>query len=203
MNFKSLISNIQNGHFVQIGAYDGLSNDDFGLKDKLFDENHTAILIEPIPEYFNNLVLNYELANSKVFFENLAISNKKEVRKIQIKGQDTSFVRKFDTPTNTMDIRCETFNYIIDKYNISKIDALVIDTEAYELVILESIMNTVKIPIDIIRYEFVHLSNQDSSKLEDILLENGYDIFQDETSYADKIAIKKIISNENKRFSFF
>jgi len=194
MNFKNLIRNIDNGYFIQIGAYDGVSNDEFGLKDKLFNETHTTILVEPIPEYFDNLVENYKTSKSKVYFENIAISDKKEIKKIQLNGQDTSFVRKFDSDVDLLDVNCEPFSYLVDKYKITKVDALVIDTEAYELVVIESVIST-NIDIDIIRYEFVHLSDTDLDKLENILIENGYDIFQDETSYADKIAIKKLNNN--------
>jgi FkbM family methyltransferase len=188
MNFKNLIRNINNGYFIQIGAYDGVSNDEFGLKDKLFyEDSHTAILIEPVPDFFEKLVENYNVAKSKIFFENVAISDKKEIKKIQLNGQDTSFVRSFDKDTISIDVICETFTHLISKYNIKKIDALVIDVEGYELVLIKSILET-KIPIEIIRYEFVHLNGDDKEKLDMILIENGYDIYQDETSYADKIA---------------
>ena len=190
MNFKKLIENIKDGYFIQIGAYDGISNDEFGLRDKLFNESHTTILVEPIPEYFDKLVENYKISKSEVYFENIAISDKKEIKKIKVNGQDTSFVRNFEYDVDLLDVRCEPFSYLVDKYKIKKINALVIDTEAYELVVIESVLST-NLQIDIIRYEFIHLSDDDLYKLEKNLMENGYDIFQDETSYADKIAIKK------------
>ena len=65
MNFKTLIENIKDGYFLQIGAYDGISNDEFGLSNKIFDESgHTAILVEPIPEYFDQLKKNYITAKN-------------------------------------------------------------------------------------------------------------------------------------------
>jgi hypothetical protein len=193
MNFKNLIKNVNGGFFIQIGSYDGVSNDDFGLRDKIINERHTSIFVEPIVEYYDKLVNNYKQSNSDVFFENIAISDKKEIKKIQINGQDTSFVRKFDDIVEELvDVRCEPFKYLIDKYNIEKIDAIVIDTEAYELVVIESIFSN-DVQIDIIRYEFVHLSVEDSEKIVNILISKGYDIYQDENSYADKIAIKNKI----------
>lgn len=191
MNFKSLISNLENGFFIQIGSYDGISNDEFGLMSKLMHEKHTAILVEPIPQYFNMLLENYKQAHSHIYFENIAIGDKKEVKKIQINGQDSSFVRKFDNKLEMLDVQCEHFNYLVKKYNIVKVDALVIDTEAYELVIIESILKSNTIAIDIIRYEYIHLSIEDSNRLDSILESNGYFISQDETSYADKVAVKK------------
>ena len=191
MNFKTLIENIKDGYFLQIGAYDGISNDEFGLSNKIFDESgHTAILVEPIPEYFDQLKKNYITAKSTVFFENIAISDEKSIKKIKLNGQDTSFVRNFDRDVELVDVFCEPFKYLVEKYNIKRLNALVIDTEAYELVVMRSVFST-NIEIDIIRYEFVHLSKDDSEKLDNLLVEKGYDVFQDENSYADKIAIKK------------
>ena len=117
MNFKTLIENIKDGYFLQIGAYDGISNDEFGLSNKIFDESgHTAILVEPIPEYFDQLKKNYITAKSTVFFENIAISDEKSIKKIKLNGQDTSFVRNFDRDVELVDVFCEPFKYLVEKY---------------------------------------------------------------------------------------
>jgi len=189
MTFKDIIKDIENGFFIQIGSYDGISNDQFGLREKIVNEDHTSILIEPIKEYYDRLVLNYKQSNSTIYFENIAISDISEIKKIQLNGQDTSFNRVFDKSVEMVDVRCEPFSYLINKYGLNKINVVVIDTEAYELVVIESIFSN-NIEIDIIRYEFVHLKKDDLIKLENILIMNGYEIFQDDSSYADKIAIK-------------
>jgi len=189
MTFKDIIKDIENGFFIQIGSYDGISNDQFGLREKIVNEDHTSILIEPIKEYYDRLVLNYKQSNSTIYFENIAISDISEIKKIQLNGQDTSFNRVFDKSVEMVDVRCEPFSYLINKYGLNKINVVVIDTEAYELVVIESIFSN-NIEIDIIRYEFVHLNKDDLIKLENILIMNGYEIFQDDSSYADKIAIK-------------
>ena len=185
-----ILGKIKNGTFVQIGSHDGVSNDEFGLKEKLMNEDHIGILIEPIKEFYHALVTNYSKFKSKISFENIAISNKQEIKRICLDGQDTSFVR--NTKNNFIEVYCEHFNYILDKYDIKKIDGLFIDVEGYEEVILESIFKDCKVEIDFIRYEFWWLN--DKNRLDQLLLENGYDVFMDNKSYADKIAIRKFKS---------
>ena len=178
--------------YVQIGSFDGVSNDEFGLKDLLLNEtNATCVLIEPVKEYFDRLVINYVNAKSKCYFENIGIGDIDEKHTFFINGQDTSIVRVPTTKTEERNIDCKTFDYIVDKYNISKIDGLFIDVEGYELKILESIFSGNHPQINFIRYEFVHLSEMDNNKLSYILEYNNYSIFQDEKSYADRIAILK------------
>jgi FkbM family methyltransferase len=185
-NLINILSKIKNGVFIQIGSHDGVSNDEFGLKDKLLNENHTSVLIEPIPEHFNNLVTNYSKSKSTIFFENIAISDKKEIKKMCVNGQDSSFIRM--TSNEFTDVSCDTLSNILKKYNITHIDGLFIDVEGYEYTILNSIFND-NISIGFIRYEFWW--STDKEKLDNLIIDNGFDVYQDEFSYADKIAIKK------------
>ena len=97
MNTRQLLSRInKNGFYIQIGSNDGVSNDEYGLKEKILFEEHTAIFVEPIKEYFDSLKRNYENSKSKIFYENIAITEKEEKRLISLNGMDTSFVREFD-----------------------------------------------------------------------------------------------------------
>ncbi len=75
---------------------------------------------------------------------------------------------------------------------LTEIDFLLIDVEGYEYVILKSIMENKNILIKNIRYEFWHLTDEDKENLDSLLRYNGYEIYQDDNSYADKLAIKKI-----------
>jgi FkbM family methyltransferase len=186
-NLNSLLSQINNGYFIQIGTNDGVSNDEFGLKDLLQNELHTAILIEPIQSYYLQLINNYKNFKSKLYFENIAITEKQETKFLSLNGQDSSFVR--NTSQNFIDVSCDTMTNILKKYNITHINGLFIDVEGYEYTILESIFNDPNIVIDFIRYEFWW--SEDKEKLDKLLTDNGYNVYQDEYSYADKIAIKK------------
>jgi FkbM family methyltransferase len=190
-NLNHLLKNIKNGYFIQIGANDGVSNDEFGLKDILKNEDHTAILIEPIKSYYLELINNYKNFKSKLYFENIAITEKKEIKLLSLNGQDSSFVRPHDG--DKIEVNCDTIESIFSKYNIKKINGLFIDVEGYEFNILNSLFSSKHPTIDFIRYEFWW--SNDKGKLDDLLINNGYSVFQDEHSYADKIAIHNSILN--------
>jgi len=190
-NLNHLLKNIKNGYFIQIGANDGVSNDEFGLKDILKNEDHTAILIEPIESYYLELINNYKNFKSKLYFENIAITEKKEIKSLSLNKQDSSFVRLHDG--DKIEVNCNTIKYIFNKYNIKKINGLFIDVEGYEFNILNSLFSFKHPQIDFIRYEFWWVENKE--ELDNLLINNGYSIFQDEYSYADKIAIHNSILN--------
>jgi len=190
-NLNSLLSQINNGYFIQIGANDGVSNDEFGLKDLLQNESHTAILIEPIQSYYLQLINNYKNFKSKLYFENIAITEKQETKFLSLNGQDSSFVRLHDG--DKIEVNCDTIKSIFNKYNIKKINGLFIDVEGYEFNILNSLFSFKHPQIDFIRYEFWWVENKE--ELDNLLINNGYSIFQDEYSYADKIAIHNSILN--------
>jgi len=187
INLKNILPKIKNGTFIQIGSNDGVSNDEFGLKELLLNEEHIGILIEPIPEFFFKLKENYSNTKSSIFFENIAITEKKEKKFISLCGQDTSFVRELNAPK--IEVDCDTIQNIFLKYNLKKINGIFIDVEGYEFNILNSLFSNEHPEIDFIRYEFWW--ENDKEKLDKLLISNGYEVFQDEDSYADKIAILK------------
>jgi FkbM family methyltransferase len=190
ININKLLHDVKNGYFIQIGSHDGISNEEYGLRNKLITEKHTAILIEPIPEFFNQISKNYTNSTSEIFFENIAISNKKEIKNIIVNGQDSSFVR--DIVGKKLKVNCDTMESIFKKYNFPKINGLFIDTEGYEFDILTSMFSQNYPQIDFIRYEFFW--NSEKEELDKLLYSNSYDVYQDEESYADKIAIHKSIN---------
>ena len=191
-NITSIMSKIPIGCFIQIGAFDGITNESSGLYEKLKFENHKSVLIEPIPEHYNNLVINYNNSKSEIYFENIAVSDNNESKLISVDGQDSSFVR--NTSENKILVECLTLNNIVKKYNIDKVNVLFIDVEGYEYEILNSFFNDPSCEIDVIRYEFWWL--KDKEMMDNLLMKNGYYIFEDHLSYADKIAIKQSKINE-------
>lgn len=192
MHLKFLLDKIKkNGTFIQIGSNDGVSNDEYGFKEKILFEEHKVILIEPIEEYFLALKKNFKNSISDVYFENIAITEKSEERIILKQGMDSSFVRSAlkDVESSEVLVKCNTIHSIFSKYNISKVDGLFMDTEGYEYNILNSLFSEEYPTIDFIRYEFWW--NEKKEELDTLLLDNNFMVFQDPESYADKIAVNK------------
>jgi len=192
--FTGVLQNINSGVFVQIGAFNGCDNEEYGLRNKLIEESHTAFLIEPIKNFFNEIKNNYQSSKSNITTINCAVSDKEELKIIETRGQDTSFARQFNAnypPDNIETVLCKPLTSILSEFKIQNIDVLVIDTEGYEYKILNSFFEKPNANIKIIRYEFWWLSEYQKIELDSLLERNGYDIFQDANSYADKIAIHK------------
>jgi len=184
-----IVSNLkEDSVVVQIGAFDGVSNDNFFLNKLNNNVNYSKIiLIEPVEEYYQKLIRNIQGKN--IFFENIGISDKEGYESFYINGQDTSIVRESSGEVRM--IECHKFDYILNKYEITNIDFLILDVEGFEYVILKSILGFKNVTIKNIRYEFWHLSDNDKENLDSLLRYNGYQIYQDVNSYADKFAIKK------------
>ena len=189
MHLRTLLDKIKkNGTFIQIGSNDGVSNDEYGFKEKILFEEHKVILIEPIEEYFLALKRNFQNSTSEVYFENIAITEKQEERAILKQGMDSSFVRTLVNAPEVL-VKCDTIHSIFSKYNITKVDGLFMDTEGYEYNILNSLFSKEHPRIDFIRYEFWW--NEKKEELDTLLLNNNFIVYQDPESYADKIAVNK------------
>lgn len=153
------------GFFLEIGADDGIKFSNC----KFFEEtlNWKGIAIEPRNEAFNKLIKNRNCICLKS-----ALSNIEETTQfLDIKGYGTGLsglIDKYDPkhiqrikyetqhPNNKgqeiIEVQTKKLNDILNKYNITNIDFLSIDTEGSELSILETI-DFDKINIDIITIE--------------------------------------------------
>jgi hypothetical protein len=152
--------------FVQIGTNNG--DDDFNKLVKLHSPSK-IILVEP------NISLNEKIHNSyenveNVFLENVIISNYKDEKiklvkpKNNINGKSINGIKYDDghyslLPLNDWGnvfdyIETDTLSFmsLCEKYNLTDIHFLQIDTEGYDSEIILSI-NFNKVNIDIIKYE--------------------------------------------------
>ena len=137
---------------IQIGANNG--------KDEVFDlinQNRfnieSVILIEPIPFIIDDLKNQYKDLDN-VSIESIAINddpNSKHLTLYYIENSNyevSSFNKehvirhKPEDETNeikSLDIPCMTFNNIMEKYNLTDLDYLFIDTEGLDTYIINSI----------------------------------------------------------------
>ena len=180
--------------FVQIGANDGISYDPiFSLVTK---EKVKGIVIEPIPDIFTQLKNNYK-DYPQVEPLNLAIhKDQKEMTVYRVdpknkkypewtKGTPSfnkshhqlSFIEEEDIIEEI--VKCISFDDLIEKYSIKKIDLLQIDTEGYDAEIIKMI-DFDKLCPTIISFEHGLpqgiMTLKQFEECQEILLKNKYNI---------------------------
>lgn len=138
-----------NFYFMQIGASDGVQNDPLYGLIKQFD--WAGIMLEPQKKSFYSLKLNYYNRESKIKLLNFALSDKNETRKLykckyrgkEIEQLSSLVLRDSDRENIYFDenyfeqVNCVTFEFLIEKYKIKKIDLLLVDTEGYDFNIIQ------------------------------------------------------------------
>lgn len=142
---------------VQIGAHDGIIGEEYGLQELLETKNCNVILVEPVPEFFNNLKQAYgKYTNCNFIYENSAITPNTGVTKIKKQGCCSYISNDGDIEVNSL-----SWNDFMNKHKITKIDCLLIDCEGYEQTILTESINFNIMDIPLIRYEYMHIPNKD------------------------------------------
>ena len=156
---SELITSVGNCQFIQVGANDGSINDPIR---KFIIKNYLkGVMIEPQPKIFEKLKINYEKLDLENFLENIAIDHESGSRNLYtVKNPsnpndlwahaaasfDRTHIEKMlsqdslnasDGCIEKVAVRCENFEYILDKYEISKLDLLQIDAEGYDFELLK------------------------------------------------------------------
>lgn len=188
--------------FIQIGANDGVSFD--FLYDFVVKRNSSGIVVEPIKEYFDELVINYKNF-PKIIKINKAIhpsENEVNIYRISPKAMDkypewVKGIASFDA-THHIKLNIESKDIIEEKVssdslmiiinnNIHKknIDYLQIDTEGFDYEILKMINFKVLKP-SMIKFESVNLPPKDKDGSHLLLKEKGYYLFNE---FGDTIGI--------------
>ena len=206
--FYKLIENI-----IQIGANDGKRFDEINFFIKKF--NTKAILIEPIKKNFLELKKNYK--NSKnVIFENSAITKKNDI--VYLFKVKDSCLNEYDDHIkglNSFDINhlikhgvkkkhiikekvsTLTFNKLLKKYHLKKLDLLLIDAEGYDGDLVIEFLKLKKFR-PIIIFEYIHINNDKLKKLIFLLKKHNFyffDINENMICFPTKLKkIKKIIN---------
>jgi len=196
--------------FIQIGANDGITGDDIYGYIKRY--NWEGILIEPVDYLFKSLKKTYRKHKGKLYFENIAISIQKgsldfyyvDQYKVSDKlpawlNQLGSFNRdqvlwvesKYPgTKVISKKVFCDTINAVAEKYGITTLDLLYIDTEGYDFEIIKSI-NFSNLRPELIFYEHRHLSAEEAEACEKLLEGQNYFFIKEKYNtlavYKDKL----------------
>jgi FkbM family methyltransferase len=193
--------------FVQIGANNGVRGDK--LYPFVTRHNLKGIVIEPLKDLFEQLVVNYS-DYPKIKPLNAAIDKEDGMRtlyRIDPNFKDmpewghaiASFnhnhvqeARKncpgIEKHIITEEVPCISFKSLIISQQIEKIDLLQIDTEGYDFEIIKTI-DFELMPPQIIRYEHGAFSIREAKECVEFLIERGY-ILYDERQ--DTIAYRTI-----------
>lgn len=180
--------------FIQIGANDGVIYDP--IYQFVRQYNWSGILVEPVPCYFNRLLINYQ-GNSNLYFENVAISDQDEQRDFYRVQEGLDFLPEWCNGLGTFNldvllthkwaipnledyvvketVECLSLDSLLKKYAVDNVDLLLIDTEGYDYQVLK------QLDLDLIRpsillYEHQYFRQEERQKCENRLQQAGYRI---------------------------
>lgn len=186
--------------FVQIGANDGIQEDP--IRKYIHKYHWKGILVEPVKEYFERLVVNYADCKN-LSFENVAIDIEPGNKTIyKVKNNHTNGPTQWKNGIASLNpghhklsgtsseeieavqVKAITWETLICQHKIQSLDLLQIDAEGYDATILRSIDFT-RIRPKIIRFEHNLLSGahtqRDVEAAIGLLMANRYHIFADKS----------------------
>lgn len=199
--------------FIQIGANDGRSFDPIY---QFVTRNHSrvrGIVVEPVREYFDELVVTYKKYPSVIAINSAIHNSEREMTLYKVdpdrmKGLSAwaKGIASFDGRHHTLSgipsdaivsekVRCMPLNELLESHRVAEIDLLQIDTEGYDSEIIRNLdFGTIKPRI----IHFEHglpakiMSRQTFLSVSEVLHRNGYEIaieHYDATAYQPSIIV--------------
>jgi FkbM family methyltransferase len=197
LNIEKIILNLVEkkniSSLIQIGANDGVSHDHLNNIIKKF--RLESLLLEPIESYFLELKKNY-LNFSNVKIENSALSVNNDISFLykvnpeyfKIYGTISRGISSFDKShlikhgIKAKHIVKEkvnqiSFDQLLIKYNIINFDLLLIDTEGYDINIVNDFCIKIKTIRPFLVFEWSHIKNVELCNTLNLLIKNNYSFF--------------------------
>lgn len=163
--------------FIQVGACDGIRGDP--LHNMIVKYSWTGVLIEPQTKVFEQLRNNYRYQKN-LEFENIAIHPNLTFMDLYCCNKDcslTSYNRSIRMLKNQVvekfSVPCMSLSDIINKYKITHLDFLNIDTEGFDFQVIMS-LNFDLVSPRFIQFEFHLLSKKTRKKCIKYLSSLGY-----------------------------
>ena len=164
---------------LQIGAFDGSYMD--ALSEILAKSGHyRAILVEPQPTPFKKLQQKYS-NRSDIVTVNAAISDSTGIATLYVdKAQSTplaSLNRDHARHLNRgkpLKVPCMTLSDLAVSVGVTRLDAVIVDAEGYDLKILQLLFETTSFRPMVIQCEFFSLNSHDRQRLATLLSDYGY-----------------------------
>jgi FkbM family methyltransferase len=182
--------------FVQIGAFDGITNDP--LHPHVIRHDLHGLLVEPQEIFYKELRANYG-DRPGLSFERAAIADSCGTRKLyrirpeyaeeypdsrgmasfSLRKLQKHFAERFEHYTDdyitSESVPCLTFGELLKKHNVNAFDILQVDVEGYDHRVLEMVDLERNLP-DIIQYESINLSPTDHRSSMERLARYGYSL---------------------------
>ena len=212
-----------NAFVIQIGANDGVSFDDTrGFLDMY---KWPALLVEPIPDYFNQLKDNF-IDRDNYIFENSAITptdgpiemltvSQKTIEDNNLhpgykgmsalyplkNGFGTDYERDIyvkDNLAKNIKVNGITFPSLLAKHNISKFDVLICDAEGHDWAIFKQ-LDLTKYRPKVIRLEYINLNKEEQQLLIQKLEAHNYEyeVSGQDIDAVDTLWVKDLNLSEN------
>lgn len=180
---EQFFKNKKNGVFVDIGSYDGVTG-----SNSLFFEKElewTGLCVEPMPESYEKLkkerrcsCIQGAVALTRKKSEFLQIPDYADQLSGLIDNYHPTHLQKirhceklYGNPAKIIEVECYPFNELMDKFGITHIDFLSVDTEGNEYEILSSI-DWEKYSIDVITVE----NNYNDPRFQSFLESKGFEL---------------------------
>jgi FkbM family methyltransferase len=185
IDFPSILNNIDNCFFIEVGANDGKYLDP--LYPYVIKNNWSGILIEPNHIVFEELKHNYKDTNN-LFFENCIVSDKSGMVDFYYNGDNITTLHNtlsynyaknnFKEDLKIVPTLSLTFDDLIQKYDIKKVDVLMTDVEGYDLDLLKTFpFNNIKPKIIMSEHTHLHHLNQTLEDMISFLGNQGYECY--------------------------
>lgn len=185
-------------NFVQVGAHDGREQDP--LWRHIQGRKWSGVMVEPVPYVFRRLERSYandpriRLVNAAIaptagtatlyhlpesaepglppWYDALASFSRDVIAKHK------EFIPDIESRIEPIEVPTITFADLCRQNGIDRIDVVQIDTEGYDYEIIKLIDLDRAAPT-ILMYEHIHLSPEDRSGCESLLMDHGYEIYSD------------------------
>ena len=174
--------NYKNGFYIDCGANDGVNQSTTWYFEKYL--NWRGILIEPVPEVYNELKNN---RNNNNYFYNYALISKKYNQeqinftfnnKDSLTAKNTLSKNHLKRNEKIIAVKCITLENILNNINTPQlIDLFSLDVEGYEFEVLEGInFNSIKFKYILVETEF-------PEKMNNFLKNKGYSFIERLSNY--------------------
>ena len=184
--------------FVQVGAHDGHEQDP--LRRHIQTRNWSGVMVEPVPYVFRRLQIAYanepriRLVNAAIaptagtatlyhipesdelnlppWYDALASFSREVIAKHR------EFIPDIESRIEPIEVPTITFADLCQQNGLDRLDVVQIDTEGYDYEIIKLIDLERRAPT-VLMYEHIHLSPEDRSECEGLLMGYGYEVHSD------------------------